>query len=119
MRRGSTGGDQTRVCPDRRRVFLTGTAKEEVIFPPIAEYIKRRRDSVCKGAPGYIGELYEMMSNHAEEVYTFLKIRGASSKILDYLRNTWMAGFCTVWNLHMVTTVKSIAPLNDKETRKK
>ena len=61
-----------------------------------------------------IGKLYEMMSNRAGEVYNFFKIRGEPTMILDYMQSTWMASVCTVWNLHMATTVKSIALLMDK-----
>ena len=72
-------------------------------------------ESVINGLPKNIGELYELLSNHVEGVYTFVKMRGASTKILDYLQNAWTTVFCTVWNLHMATTVKSISILKDKE----
>ena len=94
--------------------LLAGDGEEEVAFL-IMEYIKRWCESVINGLPKNIGELYELSTNQAGEVYTFVKIRGASAKILDYLQNTWTAGFCTVWQLHMAPTVKSIAILKAKE----
>ena len=100
--------------------LLAGTEKEEEIdLFTIAEYIKQWCEGVIAGLPKNIGELHELLSNHAEEVYAFVKVRGAAVKILDYLQQTWTANFCTTWNLHMVKTAKSVATLKNKEGKTK
>ena len=63
-----------------------------------------------------MADLYEELLNHAEEVYSFVKIKGSVSAVLDYIRIKVSVGY-SEWNLHTLTNVQTIAILKDKEDR--
>ena len=71
--------------------------------------------------PHQIDELYVKLTNHAEEVHAFLKIRGAAPKILGRMNNNMLltCSLPPVWNLHAVTCVKSIVVIKDKADKVK
>ena len=68
------------------RLSVGAGRKEEIYFFAVLSYVKEWFQIAEGGIPGEIGKLYTELGNHAEEAFTFKKIRGAVAVVLDYIR---------------------------------
>ena len=112
--------DRQKISPqsDIGRLLAGAERPEEVYFFATLAYIREWCLGVEAGIQASVAELYAELQNHAEEMFTFLRIKGAVSVVLDYMGNRVTQGYAA-WNLHALTNVKTIVLLKDKEERVK